>query len=72
MISNYVLFISISTSALPAIFAMKSHFGVLWRYHYVIATPTTFTTCECHAALRSLLILLLRSLPLVLEKKICL
>ena len=69
MISKYVLFISISTSALPAIFAMKSHFGVLWRYHYVIATPTTFTTCECHAALRSLLILLLRSLPLVLEKK---
>ena len=48
---------------------MKSHFGVLWRYHYVIATPTTFTTCECHSTLRSLLILLLRSLPLVSEKK---
>ena len=48
---------------------MKSHFGVLWRYHYVIATPTIFTTCECHAALRSLIILLLRSLLFVLEKK---
>ena len=40
------------------------------RYHYVIATPTTFTTYECHAALRSLLILLLRLLPLVLEKNL--
>ena len=29
-----------------AIFAMKSHFGVLRRYHYVITTATTFTTCD--------------------------
>ena len=56
---------------------MKSHFVVLWRYHYVNTTATTFTTRDLKekkiwiscGTLRSLFILLLRSLPLVLEKK---
>ena len=59
-------------------FAMKSHFVVLWRYHYVITTAATFTTCDLNekkiwipcGTLGSLFILLLRSLPLALEKKI--
>ena len=25
---------------------MKSHFGVLWRCHYVITSATTFSTCK--------------------------
>ena len=57
---------------------MKSHFAVLWRYHYVITTATTFTTCDLNekkiwiscGTLSSLFILLLRSLSLALEKKI--
>ena len=56
---------------------MTSHFVVLWRYHYVNTTATTFTTRDLKekkiwiscGTLRSLFILLLRSLPLVLEKK---
>ena len=56
---------------------MTSHFVVLWRYHNVNTTATTFTTRDLKekkiwiscGTLRSLFILLLRSLPLVLEKK---
>ena len=56
----------------------KSHFGLLRGYHKAITTTaTTFTTCDLKekkmwttAALWPLFILLLRSLPLILEKKI--